>query len=108
MRAFRNRKAPDKKPNGKAPGYTRDGESEFTRHSAQPHENTRFKVNPRFRFRGSHTLAEQIRECESRIKFMECEQRIETDPRKLKRLAHDLGIRYRFLTKLLLEKEGSI
>jgi hypothetical protein len=90
----------------KAVGYTSNGEGQYSRHSAQPHENVRLKINPRYRIRGEHTLAQQIRETETRINWMECELRIETDKTKRERLAHDLGIRGRFLTKLMIERDG--
>lgn len=88
-----------------APGYVASGESEHSRRSARPHASARFGGAP-VRMRGRHTLDQQIAECERRIDWMECEQKIEDDPRRREKLLSDLTIRGRFLTKLLIERDG--
>ena len=88
-----------------APGYAASGESEHSRRSARPHDSARFSGVP-VRTRGRHTLDRQIAECERRIEWMECELKIEDDPRRRQKLLSDLAIRGRFLTKLLVERNG--
>ncbi len=83
--------------------YPSDGVGDFTHEHAraQPH----FKIGPIRHHGFGKPLALQISECEKRIDFMECELRITDDAKKRARLQHDLGIRMRFLTKLLLEQD---
>lgn len=89
-----------------SPGYAPSGESIFSRHSAGSVPQVHFKRGP-IKTAGRHTLAQQIAECENRIKFMEVELRLEGPSRRRDRLIRDLDIRYRFLTKLLIERDGA-
>lgn len=88
-----------------APGYVASGESEHSRRAARPAASARFAGTP-IRARGRHTLGQQIRECERRIDWTECELEIESDPKRKAKLAQDLQIRGKFLTKLIIERDG--
>jgi hypothetical protein len=84
--------------------FPADGVSQYS-HEAS---NNAPRINPfkPVRFHGRHTLAQQIAECERRIAHMECELRLceRSEKDKRDRLNHDLAIRYRFLTKLMIER----
>jgi hypothetical protein len=87
------------------PGYVSSGEGEWSRKAGH---GAKVNFEP-VRLRGyNKPLATLIAETERRIKHMEVELRLteRSETKKRERLAHDLGIKYRFYTTLLIERDG--
>lgn len=86
-------------------GYAANGESQHTRHAAQPSQAARFDRAP-IRTHGRHTLAEQISECERRMEWMEAQLRVTDQKCAREKLHRDIRIKGQFLTRLLIERDG--
>ena len=88
-----------------ASGFSANGESVFTRRSARADASARFNRAP-LQWHGRRSLAELIAESERKVEWLEAELAIEDSPRRKAKLAQDLQIRGRFLTKLIVERDG--
>lgn len=91
---------------GHSEGYVATGESMHTRSVARGKTPLRFATRAPNKTPGYHSLHQLIGECERRIEWIECELKIETRPMRRAKLARDLEIRGKFLTRLLLEAES--
>lgn len=91
---------------GHSEGYTASGEGEYSRRASHGKHAFRFVGRGPRKVPGKHSLDELITECERRLEWTEAELKIETDPQRRIKLARDLEIRGKFLTRLLLEREA--
>ncbi len=85
----------------RAPGYTANGESQFSRQAA--HSVPKMASRP-YRVKGRpHTLAELIVRTEADLRFLHCDLRLEDDKARRAKIAKNLEIKRQFLEKLRSE-----
>lgn len=89
-----------------APGYVASGEGQHSRRVARGNMPTKFAGRLPVRTQGHKlTLDRQIAEYERRLEWAECELKLEPSPTRKAKLAKDIEIRGKFLTRLLDERE---
>lgn len=84
-------------------GYTASGESEFSRRAS--HGKVRFNRGP-LHTAGPRTLYQLIGQTERQIEFLESELKIEDNPTRRAKLARNVEIKAKFLSRLLCEAEA--
>ena len=103
-----NRTGTAKQLAGDSTGYAADGLGAWTHQHARP--DSVGAMRPVRHYGYGKPLDLQIAECERRILKMEIDLLLldQSEQEKRERLNHDLAIRMRFLTKLLLERDGGL
>lgn len=87
-------------------GYVASGESEHSRRAAHGKIPTQFKGRGPLHTPGARTLYQLIGETERQIEFLECELKIEDNRTRRAKLAKNIEIKGKFLTRLRVEAEG--